>query len=186
MLTVVRGCLVSFILHNATDLESGAKESSAVLTLITADTNTINQAFTQIHELWATPIELGLALWFLAMQMGWGTIGPAIAVLCKKSTVSLSSCILTMSVSFLGTFQLSKYMAMAVKANNEASQNRISNTSSVLGSMKETKMLGLVDAWFWAIIHLHNIQMEQSVFYRKLITLMNLLGTPTLSIVLGV
>lgn len=68
-------------------------------------------------------------------------------------------------------------MAPAVKANNEATQERISNTSSVLGSMKETKMLGLVDPWFRAIVNFHEIQLDKSVSYRKLITLMNLLGT---------
>lgn len=82
MLTAIRVSLTSFLLDNATDLESGAKESSAVLTLVTTDVGVIERAFTQIHELWATPIELGLALWFLVVQMGWGSVGPAIAVLC--------------------------------------------------------------------------------------------------------
>ncbi|EXV01691.1 ABC transporter [Metarhizium robertsii] len=164
MLTAIRVSLTSFLLDNATDLESGAKESSAVLTLVTTDVGVIERAFTQIHELWATPIELGLALWFLVVQMGWGSVGPAIAVL----------------FSFIGTFQLSKYMAPAVKASNEATQNRISNTSSVLGSMKEIKMLGLVEPWLRAIVRLHDIQMKRSIFFRKLITLMNLLGnTPS-------
>ncbi|KID79154.1 ABC transporter atnG [Metarhizium brunneum] len=164
MLTAIRVSLTSFLLDNATDLESGAKESSAVLTLVTTDVGVIERAFAQIHELWATPIELGLALWFLVVQMGWGSVGPAIAVL----------------FSFIGTFQLSKFMAPAVKANNEATQNRISNTSSVLGSMKEIKMLGLVEPWLRAIVRLHDIQMKRSIFFRKLITLMNLLGnTPS-------
>lgn len=80
-------------MHNATDLDSGAKESSAALTLITTDVSKITEAFGMFHELWATPIELGLALWFLAMQMGWGSIGPAIAVLCK-SQYAHTTCIL--------------------------------------------------------------------------------------------
>lgn len=95
MTTILRGCLVSFLLHNATDLEAGAKESSAALTLITTDVSKVTQAFDVFHELWATPIELGLALWFLAMQMGWGMIGPAIAVLgtitCIHNTYTLSN-----------------------------------------------------------------------------------------------
>lgn len=67
-------------------------------------------------------------------------------------------------------------MGPAVKAHNEATQERISNTSSVLGSMKETKMLGLVDPWSKAIVNLHEVQLQKSVSYRKLVTLMNLLG----------
>ena len=45
MTTILRGCLVSFVLHNATDLDSGANESSAALTLITTDVSKISEAF---------------------------------------------------------------------------------------------------------------------------------------------
>lgn len=83
MLTALRGCIVGLILHCAADLDPAAKQGSASLTLITADAARINAAFEMLHDLWATPIEIGFALWLLARELGVGAVGPAIVVLGK-------------------------------------------------------------------------------------------------------
>ena len=46
---------------------------------------TICQGLTNIHELWAVPIELGIALWLLERQLGLAFLAPgavAISAVC--------------------------------------------------------------------------------------------------------
>ena len=44
-------------------------------------TETICQGLTNIHELWAVPIELGIALWLLEKQLGLAFLAPgAVAI----------------------------------------------------------------------------------------------------------
>jgi hypothetical protein len=37
---------------------------------------TICQAFVNIHQLWAVPVELGIALWLLERQLGLAFLAP--------------------------------------------------------------------------------------------------------------
>ena len=80
----MRGAVTSFILHNAADLPHGVKDSSTSLTLITNDTDRILASFQMFHELWSIPAEVCLGLWLLARELGIGSLGPAIIVLCRS------------------------------------------------------------------------------------------------------
>lgn len=89
----MRGSLVSTLLHHATLLEPDAKDGSAVLTLITADVNRIMTTADSIHEFWIIPVEVVVAAWLLARQVGVGAIGPGIAFASKSSpSLKLISC----------------------------------------------------------------------------------------------
>ena len=67
-------------------------------------------------------------------------------------------------------------MVLALKRLSEAIQKRISGTSNVLGSMKETKMLGLVEPWTSALMALMDNQIVKSMAHRVLFTLMIVFG----------
>lgn len=75
----MRGSLVSTLLHHATLLEPSAKEGSDVLTLMTNDVSRIVASIEGIHEFWVIPVEVVIAAWLLARQVGVGAVGPAIA-----------------------------------------------------------------------------------------------------------
>lgn len=81
----------------------------------------------------------------------------------------IEACTLLMS-------RLSVYMGPAVKVWNAAVQKRVSVTASILSSMKEVKMLGMVRSWTKAIDALRIQEMAYSAKYRTFITYMNLLG----------
>lgn len=83
MKVAMRGSLISTVLHHATLLEPGAKEGSATLTLITTDVNRMMMTVDSIHEFWIIPIEVAVAAWLLAQQVGVGAVGPAIAFTSK-------------------------------------------------------------------------------------------------------
>lgn len=80
MEVMMRSALVATILHSASQLEPGEKNGPASLTLITADASRAVSAFNTIHELWITPVEIVLATWLLARQLGIGSVGPIITV----------------------------------------------------------------------------------------------------------
>lgn len=67
-------------------------------------------------------------------------------------------------------------MGPAIKAWNIAIQNRVSVTSRVVSSMRETKMLGLVPVWLEHIQSLRVFELKESKHFRTLIVYMNLLG----------
>lgn len=57
-----------------------------------------------------------------------------------------------------------------------AIEKRVAITSSVVGNVKETKMLGLVGVWFKHIQSLRVFELAQSKKYRMSIVFMNMIG----------
>jgi len=73
-----------------------------------------------LHELWAVPIELGIALWLLHRQLGLAFLAPAIVAL----------------VSISGILAIAKSVGNAQKLWIEGIQTRVDVTASMLSSMK--------------------------------------------------
>lgn len=71
--------------------------------------------------------------------------------------------------------RLSKFMGPASKVWNAAIQKRVTDTSGVISSMKETKMLGLVDSWTEAIQALRVRELQLSKKFRILIMWLNVI-----------
>lgn len=80
---MIRGSLVSLIyVHTLNVSQSSAGD--AALTLIGPDVIAIMRAFETLHEIWANPIEIALAIWLLARETGPGCVGPAVAVIGER------------------------------------------------------------------------------------------------------
>ncbi|UQC86148.1 ABC transporter [Colletotrichum lupini] len=160
-ITIIRGSLVSLIMSNNLELDTAkATDPSAPLTLVSTDVRTICRSFETIHEVWANPIEIGIAIWLLQRQLGLGSVGPAVTIIACT----------------IGMARLSKLMPRASKIWNEEIQKRITVTSEVLGAIKETKMLGMVDFLQRAIQDLRVAELRRAKQYRRFITYMNMLG----------
>jgi ATP-binding cassette subfamily C (CFTR/MRP) protein 1 len=67
---MLRGALISIIFSKITDLALGAVEDSAAVTLMSTDIDSIATGLVQMHEIWATPIELGIGIYCLQRQVG--------------------------------------------------------------------------------------------------------------------
>jgi hypothetical protein len=67
-------------------------------------------------------------------------------------------------------------MGPAQKQWAESVQGRIGDTTTILGSMKETKMLGLVGLWTTRLGDLMENQIAKSRMYRGLFVLLRLAG----------
>ena len=83
-------------------------------------TETICQGFTNLHELWAVPIELGIALWLLERQLGLAFLAPAFVAF----------------IATTGILMMAKYIGKAQKVWIQGIQTRVAVTASMLASMK--------------------------------------------------
>ncbi|MCJ1434939.1 hypothetical protein MMC27_004309 [Xylographa pallens] len=151
--TSTRGSLISMIYAKTVDLSITAIDESIALTLMSSDTEAICLGFENINELWAVPIELGLALWLLERQLGLAFLAPA-AVAIIATTVILI---------------MARYIGKAQKIWIEGIQTRVDVTASMLGSMKAIKMLGFTDRLTNLIQGLRVKELKLSILFRRLL-----------------
>ncbi len=67
---MIRGALVSSIYSRVTETGLTALEDCGAVTLMSTDVERITNGIIVMHEVWANLIEIGLATYFLAAQIG--------------------------------------------------------------------------------------------------------------------
>lgn len=70
LITMLRSSLVPLIYTQTLQLDASAVRDSAALTLMSVDIERISSGLRYFHEIWASPIDIGLALWLLQQQLG--------------------------------------------------------------------------------------------------------------------
>ena len=153
MITMVRSALVTTIYGKTVELSTIALDESAAVTLMSTDVERICDSLAQLHEIWASIIEIALGIWLLTNQIGLALLGPL--------TVMILAVISNMAVS--------KRMGPAQKSWMEAIQSRIDVTSKMLESMKGVKMLGLTPSMSSIILGLRKHEITLSLKSRKLL-----------------
>jgi ATP-binding cassette, subfamily C (CFTR/MRP), member 1 len=66
---MIRGGLVGMLCHKTTDLSLRDIDPAASLTLMSADIERIVQGWQTMHEIWANPIEIAIAVYLLEVQL---------------------------------------------------------------------------------------------------------------------
>lgn len=80
-ITSLRGTLVTMVYAKTVDLSITALDESVALTLMATDTETICNGFKNLHELWAVPIEICLALFLIQRELKIAFVAPAAVAL---------------------------------------------------------------------------------------------------------
>ncbi|CEL03679.1 hypothetical protein ASPCAL04825 [Aspergillus calidoustus] len=164
--TAIRGSLCSLIYTNTLNVSSTALDESVAVSLMSTDTESICQSATSLHELWAAPIESAVAIFLLYRQLGLAALAPvAVAI-----------------IATTGTLQLARFIGPAKKRWMRGIQTRVDVTASVLASMKEVKMLGLVDVVASMIQGLRITELDLSKQYRRLSTVQIFIAMNTATI----
>ncbi|KAL2181082.1 P-loop containing nucleoside triphosphate hydrolase protein [Thermothelomyces heterothallicus CBS 202.75] len=161
--TSVRGSLCGLIYGKTLELSVTALDESIAVTLMSTDTELICRSFVTLHEVWASPIECGVALYLLYRQLGLAFLAPMIV-----------SIIATVAI-----MQLANYIGNAQKKWVRGVQTRVDVTASMLGSMKEVKMLAFSDILADMVQTFRVKELKLSKAYRKLLCLRVLLGSST-------
>lgn len=126
-IAMLRGILMSAVYNKTTQLSIIATNTTDSVTLMSGDVENLVRGLREIHELWAAIVQIGIATWLLARQLGAACIGPLIV--CFASAIIMGA-----TSGRAKKYQL-EWMGEL--------QKRTGITSSVMGSLKGIKMLGL-------------------------------------------
>nr|POE63571.1 abc transporter c family member 13 [Quercus suber] len=156
-ITQLRGSIVSSIHRKALLLSADRLSDNAVLTLASADTNRITSSLKQLDDLFATPLEVAVAIFLLERQIGLSCVAPV------ALSISISA------ISFLH----SNNAVPVQKSWLAAVSKRVAFTAGVLQAPKGFKMLGLTNHLIDRIQELRLTELKKQAHYRKYVTLRN-------------
>lgn len=83
LITMIRGSIVPLVYRHTMQLDAGVARDAAALTLMSVDVERISSGLQYVHEVWASPIDIGLALWLLERQLGLAVVAFASVFLCE-------------------------------------------------------------------------------------------------------
>ncbi|PWY65371.1 multidrug resistance protein MDR [Aspergillus sclerotioniger CBS 115572] len=127
LITQIRGSLVSVIYDKTLELKFDEYSDSAALTLMSNDIDNIASGVQNMHEVWASPVSVAVALYLLQHEVAWAAVVPAV---------------LTFAVFYL-THLISKSAPGRQKIWMQAVRERVAFASSYLDASTTIKMLGL-------------------------------------------
>lgn len=123
--SMLRAYLVSSIYHKTAEVQ--AASGMAAVTLMSTDVDRIYTGMRNMHEIWASLIQIVLSCWLLQRLLGLVFIAPLVVVL----------------LGFASSFALSKYAVRFQRNWMKHVQERIEITSHVLSYIKEMRISGM-------------------------------------------
>ncbi|KAI8198964.1 ABC transporter [Colletotrichum sp. SAR 10_65] len=151
--TTLRGGLVSIIFRKSLGLDAATASQGKAVTLMSTDIDAIASGVKDLHEIWASVLELGIAVYLLNLQIGAACFVVMIpAVVC----------------SFI-TERATDGIGPARMMWNEGVQERVSTTSSMLSQIKGIKMMGLTDYFATIVQQLRIAELDMSKKFRMFI-----------------
>jgi ABC-type multidrug transport system fused ATPase/permease subunit len=152
-ITMLRGGLVSMIYRKATGLSLTDADPANSVTLMSADVERIVQGWSTITDMWANPLEIGLAIFLLQQELG-------VAV-----AVNVGVMVFALMASLVAMGGIGQHQANWLKAI----EKRLSSTGSMLSSLKGIKMMGLENVLINSLQGLRMDEMRDSAMFRKLL-----------------
>ena len=83
-ITMARGGLISMMFAKTSSLDSNAVDSAQALTLMSADIERITNGWQTMHEIWASIIEIAIAIYLLERQLGAACAIPIAVAVCES------------------------------------------------------------------------------------------------------
>lgn len=155
-LAMLRGTLISAVFSRATGLNTGDVDDSAAVTLMSTDVDAIIRAWREFHEIWATLVQIPVAVWLLSTHIGWACVGPLVI------------CGLGLGVSIVAGPWSKRFMT----AWMGKIQQRVGITAAMLGHIRAIKMSGLGPKLGISIARLRRDEIDASAPFRMISALM--------------
>ncbi|KAL2071871.1 hypothetical protein VTL71DRAFT_13106 [Oculimacula yallundae] len=127
LLVAFRGATASLIFSKTLKQQADLQDKEASLTHMSSDIDQLSFSLDALCQVWAQLIELVIGLYLLSRNLGWVCVAPIVIVV----------------VSTICAGQVTKLIGPRQKSWIAAVQTRVGMTSSMLGSMKSVKMMGL-------------------------------------------
>lgn len=90
-IVMVRGGLISMIFQKTMNVNPTDKMRHDPMVLMGTDIEKIALSLRQVHEVWASIIEIAIALWLLEKQMGAAFVAPAVLTIGSSLYLPFSS-----------------------------------------------------------------------------------------------
>ena len=87
LVTRLRGALVSLLYLKTLTSPPQSLTERAPVTLMSVDVDGITSAAPNAHEIWASPVEIGVAVWLLQRQIGVMCVVPLSIVVCASHSI---------------------------------------------------------------------------------------------------
>lgn len=152
LVTHVRGGLITMMLDKGLSLPQQEASKSSVLTLMSTDMEGIAAGLPDLHELFFTPFELGLGIYFLSRFVG------------KSCFVVIAP----LAASTIATYFFGKWMRSRLMTWNESIEHRVAKTSKILGQLTAIKMFGLGKTIESYLQGLREVEIRASKRYRNM------------------
>ena len=150
----IRGSLNAMVFEKSLklDITSPSVTPIAGVTLIGNDAETIVQGLIQFHDVWASAVEIAIAIYLVKIKLGAACAVPV--------AVGIISIIATLTLAAPSGKAQAKWIA--------ASQDRVGQTSKTLGAVKGLKVSGLTEMAFSMVRKLRTRELAISMRYRLL------------------
>ncbi|KUJ13347.1 putative multidrug resistance protein [Mollisia scopiformis] len=158
--TMLRGGMVSLIYNHSLLLQDGKTVDSAPVTLMSTDVDTVADAITNVHEIWGQVVEVVIGFSLLTVKLGWASLVPFVIVL----------------ISYKITGPVATEIRARQKVYMAATQKRVAMTSSMLGTIKVLKMMGLSDTVQDSLQSQRLLEIQLQKRFRWVFVALNLIG----------
>ncbi|PYI28858.1 P-loop containing nucleoside triphosphate hydrolase protein [Aspergillus indologenus CBS 114.80] len=149
----VQGALLATVYSQTLELGTADQGRTSALTLLGTDVERIATGLRDVHEIWASPIDIGLAVWLLGRQLA-------------------VSCIVPVVVSLLCILVIAKVCKLKNQAQREwieRVEGRIDVTRRMLNDIKSIKLLALGGHIETIISRCRSIEIATSRKFRSLL-----------------
>ncbi|KAH8602264.1 P-loop containing nucleoside triphosphate hydrolase protein [Bisporella sp. PMI_857] len=153
VITMMRGGLISMLYSRTAKLSITAVDPSASMILMSADIERITTGWQTFNDMWASLIEIALAIFLLERQLGAACAVPiAVAIIAMAGSLGVTGLVIKRQAMWL-----------------TAIEKRITATTTMLSSMKGVKMGGLTATLTKSIQDLRVQELDISKRFRKLL-----------------
>ncbi|KAH0367288.1 P-loop containing nucleoside triphosphate hydrolase protein, partial [Aureobasidium melanogenum] len=159
-MTMIRGSLTALIYEKTLDLRYTALEDASPVSL-SNDVDVIISVSEILHEIWASTVEMIIAMYLLGRGSGIGCIAPVV---------------LAVGSAAANAFWVGPRMKRYRPKWNAAIQKRVALTASLLKDMKALKMLGLSSRMQALLQDQRKFELERSVAVRMCTIWLNIFG----------
>lgn len=162
--------LVGVIYNDSLLVKDGESDDAAAVALMSNDTEAASNCGDVLHEAWSQVFEFCIGMYMLANELGWVCILPPIIVI-GMSNLNIS---LLLTNIIPGITQIIEFITENLGQRqmlySKATQMRIAMTKSVLDSIKNIKMMGLVDIMEKRVESAREVEIKHYVsFYQLLV-----------------
>jgi len=136
---------------------------------MSTDIDRLTSSMQAMCEVWALLIELAIGIWLLTRQIGWVSVAPLIitfGMLIQKSANDFEFSFANFIVAIFCSSKVAKLIGPRQREWVQAIQRRVGMTSSMLGSMKSVKMMGLSGSLFDTLQNQRVRELDLSKYFR--------------------